>query len=190
MLQIAFPDRKFSQRNISKDVNKWGDIKKLKGFICKVATQYNIHSPSEWYHVTRQQIIDAGGEGILEYYGGLVNALVVLYPTKDWPPHPNKATQSPGYWNESSNIRIFMEEVREKYNIHSPQEWYEKISYQTLLLEGASTGLTKYKGIAGLLQVAYPETSWKEFRRPPGYWSSSENIKVRLVPWRNMILVN
>ena len=40
---------------------------------------------NDWYLVSKQQVIQYGGAGLLNYYNGsLLNALKSIYPSQDW----------------------------------------------------------------------------------------------------------
>ena len=145
----------------------------------EVFQKLRIESPADWQYVTRKQIVDLGGSGLLDYYGGWANALSLVYPDIEWPRHSNRALHEPGFWDDIESVRRFLNQIRDKHDVQCLSEWHQKVSHQTLLAEGASTGLLRYKGVTGLLKAAYPNHPWSESRKPPGYWKDTASIRVR-----------
>lgn len=175
MISSVFPN----VDDFKKIKRDWNKIEVVENFIDKICKkELNIKEMKDWYKISRKQISNLGGSGLLLKYGGLINVLSIIYPEYEWENYNNSSIFPIGFWYNRENIRYFMDLLKEKYKIHSENDWYEKISFQIIINEGGSTGLNIYGGIVPLLRKAYPDQCWQDIKRSSGYWNNSENIKV------------
>jgi hypothetical protein len=75
----------------------------------------------------------------------LRQALQTVFPEYKWPSTENKTSKSYGYWKELSNQKQFFDQFATKWNIRSPEDWYN-VKVTTALQEGGWFINSQYKG--------------------------------------------
>ncbi len=89
VLASSFPELKLKSfpRKQKYAKGHWGNINNLRTFFDSAAPQLNIKELKDWYFVSKQQVIQCGGGGLLNHYNGsLVQALQMVYPEYEWIP--------------------------------------------------------------------------------------------------------
>lgn len=95
-----------------------------------------------WYSLKPQQIIEAGGRGLLDKYkGSLYQCLKTLFPgfhfpkitsiEEDWKPY--KFSDVQGYFHNPENRKKYMEDLSKVLGIQKMEDWYS-ISANTIKL--------------------------------------------------------
>ncbi len=63
-----------------------------------------------------------------------------------------------GYWDDVSNQRGFMEDIRKQLNITTQEDWYKSASSKTIIKYGGAQLLKKYgNSVSKLMTTVYPE---------------------------------
>merc|ERR1712130_931734 len=112
-----------------------------------------------------------GGHHLLSKHRGMNNLLQKAFPEREWS-NNNRTPARPGFWDERTNQRQFMDELAKKLNINSLDDW-RSVRYAQLHLHGAGSILARYGSFFELLQNVYPEHDWQIYRGsrvPFGYW--------------------
>ena len=87
----------------------------------------------------------------------------------------NSSKLPSGYWEKRENILQFFSQIKEKYNLNTPEDW-NSITQKHITSNGGSTLLSKYKySIYELKCMACPEGK-SIFNNPSRYWEKQENI--------------
>ena len=150
--------------------------------------------PSDWYNITKRDVLERGGLEILESYDSLGSALSTVYPEHTW--HLLKFGSNPlpqGYWRDLSNQREFLQRIAPKIGVLQvcllfrrisilckvnikPEDWY-RISRREISDYGGRHLWGYYKGPEDLLPAVFPEHPWdtSRFRKPSraarGHWN-------------------
>ena len=69
---------------------------------------------SDWYSVTRRQVIERGGMGLFNHHSSLEEALRAAYPEVEWETSRFSLEGDriqPGYLKDAGNVRRFMESL-------------------------------------------------------------------------------
>lgn len=85
-LQALYPefDWKDSDRK-KKPTDFWKNKENILDFLKKVETELQIENLNDWYRISRSQIHEFGGSGLLlAYNSSLLNVLKVAYPEHNW----------------------------------------------------------------------------------------------------------
>lgn len=81
---------------------------------------------SDWYQVTRKQVAERGGEGVLYHFASLGNALQILYPDQAWDlsQFHRAPSKPPGYWKDKDkgNLSAALKRAQEKLGITQVSE--------------------------------------------------------------------
>ena len=87
-----------------------------------------------------------------------------------------KVKQSPGYWQNKENVLQFLSQIKETYNLNTPEDW-NSITQEQIKAQGGWT-LFKKHSMYELKCMGCPEGKpmFKNPRQTPGYWENKENI--------------
>ena len=82
----------------------------------------------------------------------------------------------PGYWDNQENIDNFLSQIKEKYNLNTPEDW-NSITQKHIQSNGGRGLLVKYS-LYKLKCMACPEgkSIFNNPKQPKGYWDNQENI--------------
>lgn len=73
----------FLDRN-SMSRNFWNDNENRKKFLLKVKEKYKIENEMDWKRISKINIIELGGAGLLQKFGSIENILIATFPDIDW----------------------------------------------------------------------------------------------------------
>ena len=166
---MACPEGK-SIFNNPPQLTRYWDQENIDKFLTKIKEKYNLNSPEDWNSITHKQIQSNGGSTLLSKYS--------MYDIKCMAcPEGKLMFNNPtGYWENQENIFQFLLEIKEKYNLNSPEDW-NLIKRKHIQFNGGRTLLKKYS-MFEIKCMACPEGK-STFNNPPqapGYWEKQENI--------------
>ena len=172
---MACPEGKSIFTNPKQSSGYWENKENILQFLSTFKEKYNLTSPKDWNSITTSQIKSNGGSSLLKKYS--------IYELKCMAcPEGklifNNPKQPPGYWKNKENVHKFLSQIKEKYNLNSPEDW-NSITREHILSNGGSRLLSKYS-MFELKCMAYPEgksTFISEAQHKPArYWENQENI--------------
>jgi hypothetical protein len=135
--------------------SSWKESSSRRAFFESLACSKGFAAPTDWYRLTKRDVIDGGGSGLLRhYYGGSVSvAIQHLFPEHHW--HQWRFSRSPrNLWNEPTKVRDFLDSLAPKLNVSNLNDWY-RVAAEELVECGGETLLTKFGSLQGALQQAY-----------------------------------
>ena len=164
---MACPEGKSTFNN---PTGYWEKQENIDNFLSKIKEKYNLNSPEDWNSITHKHIQSNGGGSLLKKYS--------MYEIKCMACPEGKSTfnnpkQAPGYWNNQENIDKFLLQIKEKYNLNSPEDW-NSITTKHIQSNGGWQLLPKYS-MYDLKCMACPDGK-SIFNNPIGYWDNQENI--------------
>ena len=169
---MACPEGKSSFTN---PPGYWDNEENILQFLLKIQKKYNFNSPEDWNLLSTKQIKDNGGCTLLDKFSIFELKCLVCPEGKFIFNNPYK---SPGYWEIKENVINFLYELKQKYNLNTPEEW-NQITNKQILLHGGRTLLKKYS-IYDLKCMACPEGKLifdsKNQCKSPRYWEDKNNI--------------
>ena len=151
----------------------WRKIENVINFLLKIKEKYNLSTPENWNSITHKHIKENGGARLLLKYS-IYDLKCMACP--EGKPIFNSPPQKSGYWENEENIRKFLSEIKEKYNLNTPEDW-NSIKASHIQSNRGSRLLKKYS-MFDLKCMACPEGK-SIFNNPPqspGYWENKENI--------------
>lgn len=162
--------------------NTWSLLENQRHFVEWMAKEIlDVQHWTDWYKVTIQQIVDAGGGGLLQnHYGGSPSALL----SKMYPEYPWKwwlfTRTSPGLWEKIENQREFIEWIGSSVlNVQHWEQWYD-VSLDQIKANGGTALVTQFSGggMAQLMRTMYPQYAWQAWRfgkKENNYWENTEH---------------
>jgi len=90
----------------------------------------------------------------------------------------DKIKKSREFWFSITNQRNYFDQIAQKYDVKSPNDW-NKLSYRKIAREGGQSILRQYSSLSAALETVYPEYDWKSIkirsRVVNKYWNNIEN---------------
>ena len=182
---LGFPEGKKKFIKSNKKSNFWEKKENLQNFCDKLSEKLNLKTPDDWNKISFKDIQFYGGNKLLKIYS--------LYDIKLFacPEGKNIFTKSNkpiGYWENEKNIQIFLNELKEKLNLKTPENWNE-ITAKQIQIHGGSSLLNIYS-LYEIKCLGCPEGKKNKLfspLKPSGYWDKKENIQNFLIQLSNKL---
>ena len=162
-----------------KSIGYWNSIENVQLFLQELRENLNLKTKEDWNSISRSIIIKFGGASLLKYYS-MYDIKALGFPEgKDFFLQEPKQ-KPPGYWKDKKNVQNFLENLQNKYDLQSPDDW-NSISQSQIKSLGGSHLFTFYT-LSELKFIACPgcEPVLINQRKPHGYWNS-ENAQKFLI---------
>ena len=150
----------------------WEDEQNVIHFLSDIKTKLNLQSLEDWNSISVKQIKSNGGASLLKKYS-IYELKCLGYPNgKNL---FNKPVKLNGYWKNKNNIHKFLENLKEKYNLKTQEDW-NSITTKQIHLHGGSRLFFNYS-LFDLKCMGFPEGKlFFEKQKTNGYWNNHENI--------------
>ena len=148
----------------------WEDRQNILQFLEEIKQKYNLNTPEDWNLITQKHIQENGGSRLLSKYSMYELKSMACPEGKSF---FNKQRKPEGYWEDKQNILQFLEEIKEKYNLNTPEDW-NSITQKLILDNGGNRLLNNYS-MFELKCMACPEGRLL-FNKSNRYWDDKENI--------------
>ena len=153
----------------------WKDKKNILQFLDNLRAKYNLNTPEDWNCITTKQIKLNGGSSLFGKYS-MFELKCLACP--DGKLIFDRPKQSKGFWEDKQNIIQFLDEIKVKYNVKTPEDW-NSISSTQIKLNGGNSLFHQYS-MYDLKCMACPEGESifdKPIQQKPmGYWKDKQNI--------------
>ena len=171
---MACPEGKSTFTHPKQSSKYWENQENVDNFLSKIKEKYNLNTPEDWNSITHKEIQkyiqSNGGWGLLSKHS------VFELKCMACPEGKSSFTHPPGYWENQENILDFLSQIKEKYNLNTPEDW-NSIKRKHIQSNGG-WGLLSKHSIYELKSMACPEGKSLLNNPPqaPGYWENQENI--------------
>ena len=136
---IGCPEGKNYFTKPNKKSGFWDCDDNIQRFLYELKQKFHLNTPEDWNLLTHKQIKDFGGSKLVNKFSifeikclGCPEGILTF----------NKPKKSAGYWNNEENIKNFLQELREKYNIKNVDDW-NRISRKQIISSGGRSLLLK-----------------------------------------------
>ena len=188
---LGFPEGKdfFKKRQVNKmkkPANYWKDTNNIENFLSNLKNKLNLNSDDDWNLITSSDIISNGGKSLLKLFS--LHDLKLIGCKKEnieqmlkQNKKITKTKKQINYWKNDDNVKKFINNLRETYNLKTINDWNSLTCKQIKLLDGAS--ILQYHSIYDIKFLGCPEGKlfFKKSRFPRGYWDNEENIQKFIV---------
>eukprot|EP01114_Cavostelium_apophysatum_P020910 TRINITY_DN7146_c0_g1_i1.p1 TRINITY_DN7146_c0_g1~~TRINITY_DN7146_c0_g1_i1.p1 ORF type:complete len:487 (-),score=70.02 TRINITY_DN7146_c0_g1_i1:20-1480(-) len=167
-----------------KPAGHWKSSQNVRQFFEDVSRDLGVCSPADWGLITKQKILERGGGGMIDAFGGSVRkALEYAYPEVSWSIEmfPNVPSVPTRYWLNPDNRRKFLDSLKEELGISRSSDW-GKITVEQMRSKGGIGFLNHFDGsLFKALQSVYPEEIWSVHDFPNAhkvshsYWKDLKN---------------
>jgi hypothetical protein len=156
----------------------WKNTNNVKKYTDWVFQKQGYNKMEDWYKLTRQNIVDNCGSGLLHHYNSshiyLLKNVYKEYEWLDW----KFNVVSGGYWNKIENCTKYIEWLFKELNYSKMEDWYN-ISKKIIINNyGLGLLLIYNSSPINLLKSIYPEykwLGWKFKNTPLNFWRNIEN---------------
>ena len=173
---MACPEGKsiFNKSKPKQEYKFWENEENINEFLSKIKEKYNLNSLEDWNSITTKHIQSNGGWTLLSKYSMYELKCMACPEGKTFFNNPRQIV---GYWENEENIHKFLSNIKEKYNLITPENWNSITLKHILSNEGGGTLLKKYS-LYELKCMACPEgkSIFTNSKQPSGYWENKENI--------------
>ena len=160
------------KRNQSKPPGYWINKQNILNFLEEIKQIHKLNTPEDWNSISQKQIQLYGGSRLLAKYS-MYELKCMACPEGESIFNKPKQPKPSGYWENQQNILNFLQDLKKKYNLQTPEDW-NLISHKEIKLNGGRTLLVKYSMYA-LKCIICPEGK-SLFTKPLGYWDKEQNI--------------
>jgi len=190
LLQQVYPEFAWDSLGFTKvPRHHWASLTNQRAFMETLGEKFGINSKAEndrahelekWYQVTKQQVIEEGGGGLLAKYQNSISRLLQsVFPEMLWDPArfakaPNK------HWSSPAHQKQFLEDLARKLGFEPSalEKWYQVPT--SAVIENGGAGILSLYGnsLSNVLRECYPEFHWEPLRfnkAPKSYWVSLQN---------------
>ena len=180
LLKSVYPEYNWDERKHRKHVphGHWKSLENQRKFMDSVASKLKIETPEQWKNVSKKEIEEMGGRGLMAKYTSLFSLLSTVYPEHTWDIFIQRMRVPHNFWKSKDNQRQFMDSLAKEFNIQSPEGW-KNVTVSMIKQKGGWAILQQYPTYFDLLQSVYPEFSWDPLlhtnRVPHKFWQSMEN---------------
>ena len=171
--RIAFFDGKLTSDKPKQISGFWENKDNILDFLTEIKQKYNLKTPEDWNSITQKHIQSNGGGTLLNKYSIYELKCLACPEGKLIFNNPPKSS---GYWENKDNILDFLTEIKEKYNLQTPEDW-NSITTTQIQSSGGATLLNKYS-LFDIKCIGCPEGEliFTNPNQAPGYWENKENI--------------
>eukprot|EP01122_Echinamoeba_exundans_P000528 TRINITY_DN10462_c0_g1_i1.p1 TRINITY_DN10462_c0_g1~~TRINITY_DN10462_c0_g1_i1.p1 ORF type:complete len:429 (+),score=59.90 TRINITY_DN10462_c0_g1_i1:192-1478(+) len=140
----------------------WDSAEHQRAFMDSLATHLNIAKMDDWYKLTKKDITDHGGRGLLDLFQSSPRRLLAhVFPAHDWKLWRFSNGGRSG-WTDPSSRRAFFDWAQKELQLQSLDGWYAVPADLLRTLGGSRllSGAKTRKALAMALSQAYPEHKW------------------------------
>ena len=158
--KFGFPELKKTTSDTRKQKGYWKDENNVLAFLNDLKEKNNINSTEDWSNITCKQIIDLGGIGLFPKYSLFELKCLGCPEIKTKYPQLNRKKNKPkGFWDNSENIKEYLESLGKKFNLKTIDDW-NRLSKKQIESLGGSRLFAKYNSIYEIFSIAYPDKIW------------------------------
>ena len=167
---ITGQDIQKTGKSLSKNQKQgyWENKENVLHFLLKLKEKYNLNTPEDWNSLTTKHITSNGGWALLSKYSIFELKCMACPEGKSLFNNPK------GYWENQENILKFLSEIKEKYNLNTPEDW-NSITQEHIISHNGGWALSRKYSMFELKSFGCPEGK-SLFNNPKGYWENQENI--------------
>jgi phage anti-repressor protein len=157
MLKSVYCDHKWNSSQFNrKFLGNWNVEVHRREFLDQLGLQLGFKELEDWYNITKKEITESGGSGLLSKYGNsvfkLIRGVYSEYPWKEF-----RFNRFPlGFWDTRENRTTWVKQLMEELKIKNLDDWYH---VSVLQLRPWQTVFEKYP-LKSLLQEAFPNHPW------------------------------
>ena len=170
---MGFPEGKQFFNKSPKPTGYWDNKENVIQFLKQLKEKLNLKTIDDWNSITNKKIRIYGGSSILQKYS-LFELKSIGFPEGkyffDLKPKPI------GYWNKEENVIQFLQELKVKLHLQTPQDW-NKITQKDIKSNKGGVLLHKYS-IYELKCMGCPDgkSFFDPTPKPIGFWKNEENV--------------
>ena len=159
-----------------KNLEFWNSKENVIQFLNELKETLNLNTENDWNLITNKDIKAFGGSKLIQKYS--VSELKSIgFPNGNFMDQKQPVNKPNGYWNNMNNVKFFLEELKEKLNLKTFDDW-NLLTQKQITSNGGKALLNNYS-LFDLKSIGYPEgkSKFKPAKKSPGYWEDENNVK-------------
>lgn len=156
-LAELFPEKGFREEECCTRMPRgyWDKAQHQRRFVEELAEELGVQAQEDWRRVSSLQLRrKKGGAALLKRHGSVFRLLCAAYPERRLVEHRCRPQVSAAYWEDAENRRSFLETLKERHAIRSPEGW-KALGYNGIVAAGGRR-LLEGRPLVPLLQEAFP----------------------------------
>ena len=150
----------------------WESKENISNFLSKLEKKLNFKKNEDWNFLTKKHIRDNGGSGLLKKYS--------LFEIKSFIIFKENLTndkKSRGFWCKQENIQFFLDNLRDKYSLRTPDDWNSITQLQ--IKENGGKRLLNLYSMFEIKCMGFPEGKPYFFnpKKSTRFWDQNSNIQ-------------
>lgn len=173
----------------------WSNAANRRAFLEKLAHASDVQELSDWKRVTYDNVVEAGGAGLLALYGNSVFAMLKdNLGIEELSVNQCRSKVPQRHWECPENRRALLEEVGAKLGVRDARGW-ASVSPAVFRAHGGGTLLARYgQSMMRMLEdILGGDEGWRAFLArpvlPKEYWDSPENVRAFLEHARDVLCI-
>lgn len=157
------------------------DTASHRPFLDELEKSLNITNKEQWYNISKEQILQHGGEKLLRTFDdSKIKLLTSIYKEVPWEISKFDNTAK-NFWTNISNQRSFLDSIGKQLGVQQMEDWYHIHASQ--VAEKGGFGLLNHhnSSLIHALQAIYPEYDWKVWLfsvTPRHFWETPSNHRL------------
>ena len=119
----------------SKPSGYWDDRENVLQFLREIKEKFNLKTPKDWNLLSKNNILSCNGGGSLLHKYSMFDLKCLACPEGNLIYDKPSQNKPPGYWDDEENRNQFVEKLKLKYNLLSPQDW-KRLSVHQIRSQG------------------------------------------------------
>ena len=158
---LACPEGKFIFDPSPKPSGYWDNIDNIFQFLNELKIKYNLQTIKDWNELTSDDIQSNGGSFLLQKYS-MFDLKCLGCPEGKFIFDKPISYKPSGFWDNEDNIRQFISQLKEKYNLTTSKDW-SRLSKLQIRSNGGEGLLHKYS-LTEIIKLYNPNVNIEELK--------------------------
>ena len=162
----------------------WDNQENINKFIFYLKNQLKLETKEDWNNLKVKQIQELGGRSLLLKYS-LLEIKKFGFPKLNEENEEIKERKSSGYWENKKNLQLFLDKLKNTYNLKTYKDWNKITKKQIKELGGGHLfsfySLYQLKSMGNIdFNKKYnqdQQNNDKKPSKPKGFWKNEENLQ-------------
>ena len=153
----------------------WENTENIQEFVNHLKETLNLQTVEDWNSISQKKVKELGGGSLLHSHS-LYDIKCLGSPMIKTLYKQPKETKAPKFWEDKHNITDFLEKLKEKLNLKTPEDW-NLLTYKHIREHGGGNLLSLYS-MFEIKCMGCPEGKLKYSnpRISSGFWQKKENV--------------
>eukprot|EP01118_Nematostelium_gracile_P008337 TRINITY_DN2763_c0_g1_i1.p1 TRINITY_DN2763_c0_g1~~TRINITY_DN2763_c0_g1_i1.p1 ORF type:complete len:389 (+),score=75.72 TRINITY_DN2763_c0_g1_i1:90-1256(+) len=160
MITSVLKDHPWNRKDFNRKPKVFWDDQMQRDFLGRLTKHLNIIKMEDWYTVSKFQIYQQGGGGLLRRYQNSPSKMITSIMTEhDWDIQ-NFTSKASGTWDDIQMQKDFINHLTRELNIHKMEDWYH-VTRNQICNKGGAKLLERYWNLPSkMITTILSEHNW------------------------------